>query len=477
MADVSIRVAAEDGASSVLDNVGRSALLMGDDFDTADGKIADCIKNLRERGLVASTEWAAFSAAYATGWTIRTNAASAGDAVLIALEGARKIRGTTELGEEAANTVLRVKNYFDIAVAAAKLDYASGVYHANSNTRLGLLGGWWTAARDGIVGVIDGGLVPAMGRLAGGLDGLVTSAENMASGVGGAFVRMGNSVFDELGRAQLGRDGFVNGLGVPALGGLGGVVTAAAPRPMAGSAGTGLGSWFGGSAGGFASRSMAFVDHDPDDPNNRYDMDGKLIPRFRTGEYWSDEGGEGVTMGWGYPSDWFHLDPDAPWDQSYGNGRKLGLALPDQELEVRGRERGGTKKFYPDGYKWGWFEGLPHNSPMWLDQIEEGGPDWELDISEWMDLLFPGGPVTPEYKEPYPPWMERASGGPVIAGSSYMVGEKGPERFVATGRSASGSGAGSELNIRTLNLYGVQDGAALFDVVVREARARGTVIA
>ena len=48
-----------------------------------------------------------------------------------------------------------------------------------------------------------------------------------------------------------------------------------------------------------------------------------------------------------------------------------------------------------------------------------------------------------------------------------MVGEQGPELFVGSG------GGGRDLNVRTLNLYGVQDGAALFDVVMREARARG----
>ena len=80
----------------------------------------------------------------------------------------------------------------------------------------------------------------------------------------------------------------------------------------------------------------------------------------------------------------------------------------------------------------------------------------------------------------------RASGGPVIAGSPYVVGEEGPEMFVpsvsgtiisndAMGGWSRASGGGS-VNVQTLNIYGVQDVGAMFTSVLREARARGVAI-
>jgi len=73
----------------------------------------------------------------------------------------------------------------------------------------------------------------------------------------------------------------------------------------------------------------------------------------------------------------------------------------------------------------------------------------------------------------------RASGGAVVGGQAYLVGEAGPEIFVP---GASGSiipnhalGNGGGLNIRggTFNIYGVQDVESLYDELQRVARYRG----
>lgn len=92
--------------------------------------------------------------------------------------------------------------------------------HGYSYVRLGQLGTWWVNTRNLIVGIVDNDLGPGMGRLSGGLGSLVTAADGMATGVGGAFGRMATAVVDELTRALGARDRFVGGLGVSGVGGL-----------------------------------------------------------------------------------------------------------------------------------------------------------------------------------------------------------------------------------------------------------------
>ena len=121
------------------------------------------------------------------------------------------------------------------------------------------------------------------------------------------------------------------------------------------------------------------------------------------------------------------------------------------------------------GYVWvqgskgliGGYEPIPG---YWADPsvYSDDDPMGQQDTNLLSGILVPPGGRYPS--------RQRASGGLVTGGTPYMVGEQGPELFVGSG------GGGRDLNVRTLNLYGVQDGAALFDVVMREARARGVGI-
>lgn len=74
----------------------------------------------------------------------------------------------------------------------------------------------------------------------------------------------------------------------------------------------------------------------------------------------------------------------------------------------------------------------------------------------------------------------RAGGGPVSYGSSYIVGERGPELFVP-GRSGSivpnGALGGRVVNISTVNVYGVQDADNMLDQIERAADRRGMRLA
>ena len=253
MPDISIRVAAQDEASAALGAVGTSALTLGTNFETADVKISGVVQRMRDGASLAATEWATFSTAYATGWTDRTTAATSADGVLIALEAAQKIRGTTVVNEETANTLLRVKNYTDIGIAAANLDYMDGVRNGNAYVRLGQLAGWWTAARDTILGVIDRDLVPGMDRFAGGLSGLVVASQTTATGVSNAFIAMANSVIAEVARAQAARDAFAQAapiLPVPVPGGGGSVSFGGG---VVGGGGAAAAAATGGMGGGGAS--------------------------------------------------------------------------------------------------------------------------------------------------------------------------------------------------------------------------------
>jgi hypothetical protein len=72
----------------------------------------------------------------------------------------------------------------------------------------------------------------------------------------------------------------------------------------------------------------------------------------------------------------------------------------------------------------------------------------------------------------------RAEGGPVRAGSTYLVGEAGPELFVpgANGQiipNHAMSGGGLAINGGTFVIQGVQDVGSLYDALQRIARQRG----
>jgi len=496
MAEVDIRIAAQDAASGPLGAVGRSARLMGADFDVADIKIATAIRHLRENGSLAAIEWGGFSTAYSAGWTIRTTAAALGDAALLALEGAQKLRGTTAGTEEAGNTVLRIKNYTDIGIAAMTLNGFGSVLHGYSYVRLGQLGTWWGNTRNLIVGIVDNDLGPGMGRLSGGLGALVTAAENMANGVGGAFARMANSVVGELGRAQSARDLFVGGLGVTPMGVIPGVVTAATPVFPAGSS---LGSVPGRSYSGFSPMSQFVMDKGGDGggwPAPKYPEPPDYAATVDKDSVGS---GDQISMGGGWP-DWWDPRVQPYSDTQSGSSRgwqydrladpswvpqfnpKLGLSYT-QMWEQYYKQYGmwyvppdpqnvtGAKPADLPGYVWkdgarGLLGGYVPIPDFWDDPsiYSEDDPLGQQNTNLLSGILLGGRPVVG------PGSRQRASGGLVTGGTPYMVGEQGPELFVGSG------GGGRDLNVRTLNLYGVQDGAALFDVVMREARARGVGI-
>jgi len=74
----------------------------------------------------------------------------------------------------------------------------------------------------------------------------------------------------------------------------------------------------------------------------------------------------------------------------------------------------------------------------------------------------------------------RAEGGPVRAGSTYLVGEQGPELFVpgANGQiipnhALSGGGGGLAISGGTFVFQGVQDVGSMYDALQRVARQRG----
>lgn len=493
MAEVDIRIAAQDAASGPLGAVGRSARLMGADFDVADIKIATAIRHLRENGSLAAMEWGGFSTAYSTGWTIRTTAAAVGDAALLALEGAQKLRGTTAGTEEAGNTVLRIKNFTDIGIAAATLNGIGAVLHGYSYVRLGQLGTWWANTRNLIVGIVDNDLGPGMGRLSGGLGSVVTAADGMATGVGAAFGRMATAVVNELTRALGARDSFVGGLGVSGVGGMaiagdaGTVVRISSPM---GSAMTQM--WDGGWR---------------DDPKifssdlarqqwlgDRF-SEGWPSPTFEAPPGYADSvdidaGGDGFTMGGGYPSWWHWPMPYTSWQGGAGyigkgfqpNAKSTDLPMFDPRLSAYHKYRLDMPVVLDnlkgaDSLAWA----VPPTVPgfFWSDDVEPYGGyvPYEGYFRAEDDPLGPDLGLFGEYP-PFPrfgsgappPSRRRASGGSVTGGTAYMVGEQGSELFVGSG------GGGRDLNVRTLNLYGVQDGAALFDVVMREARARGVGI-
>ena len=423
MAEVNIRVAAQDAASGPLGAVGRSARLMGADFDVADIKIATAIRHLRENGSLAAMEWGGFSTAYSAGWTIRTTAASLGDAALLALEGAQKLRGTTAGTEEAGNTVLRIKNYTDIGIAAATLNGFGAVLHGYSYVRLGQLGTWWGNTRNLIVGIVDNDLGPGMGRLDGGLGGLVRAAENMASGVGGAFVRMANSVVGELGRAQSARDLFVGGLGVSTMGDMPGVVTAVTPVFSAGSS---FGLVPGGSFSGFSPMSQFVMDKGGDGG-------GWPVPKYEPPPGYLDSvdkdspnTGDQVSMGGGWPGWW---DPrvmpysDTQSGSSRGwnyapNAMSTDLPMFDPRLDQPYRSREKSERYYIE-------RGVPDNlkgsdAIAWV--AAPPGFVWSDNVQPYGGYVPIPGYIAPEVVPP--PTRQRASGGSVTGGTPYMVGEQ-----------------------------------------------------
>jgi len=433
MPDISIRVAAQDEASAALGAVGTSALTLGTNFETADVKISAVVQRMRDGASLASTEWTTFSTAYATGWTNRTTAATVADGVLIALEAAQKIRGTTVVNEEAANTVLRVKNYTDIGIAAGNLDYMDGVRNGNAYVRLGQLGGWWTAARDTILAVIDRSLLPGFDRFVGGLGGLVTASDNTASAVGSAFVRMANDVVREVARAQAARDALARAAAIPAPAGGGGV-------PLSVGAGGGGGGGSGAGAAAVSGGGMA----------------GSVVPK-----------GGGSVVSSSIKSSAFtamalHGDPGFGGDSGKGtdepgygrSGFATGLDRGNGSNNVGSWGTSVNSLAYPGFEQFVW---------------PPGGPD---------QGLYGDGSMTGV--------RGRASGGPVTAGSPYVVGEQGPEMFVPSGSGTiisndamggwSRASGGGSVNVQTLNIYGVQDVGAMFTSVLREARARGVAI-
>ena len=487
MAEVNIRLAAQDAASGPLGAVGRSARLMGADFDVADIKIATAIRHLRENGSLAAIEWGGFSTAYSAGWTIRTTAASLGDAALLALEGAQKLRGTTAVTEEAGNTVLRIKNYTDIGVAAATLNGFGSVLHGYSYVRLGQLGTWWANTRNLVVGIVDNDLGPGMGRLSGGLGGVVIAADTMANRVGASFGRMANSVVSELSRALGARDSFVGGLGVPVVGGLaiaadaGTVVRISSPMSSAMTQ-----MWDGGWLDDpkiFASdvaRQQFLGDRFGEPwPTPKYEAPPGYLDSVDKD---SPNTGDQVSMGGGWPSWW---DPKVqPYSNSQSgssrgwnyapNAKSTDVLMFDPRLDQPYSTAEKRQKYYiergvPDNLKGSdalaWVAAPP--GYVWSDNVLSYGGYVPIPGFVWP----PGGPDLGLYGDGSMTGARgRASGGSVTGGTAYMVGEQGPELFVGSG------GGGRDLNVRTLNLYGVQDGAALFDVVMREARARGVGI-
>ena len=78
-----------------------------------------------------------------------------------------------------------------------------------------------------------------------------------------------------------------------------------------------------------------------------------------------------------------------------------------------------------------------------------------------------------------------ATGGPMSGmGGAYLVGEYGPELFDPSGsgrifsanqlgRAQAGYNANSNMRIDTINMYGVQNPAELYEAISKEARARG----
>ena len=487
MAEVNIRLAAQDAASGPLGAVGRSARLMGADFDVADIKIATAIRHLRENGSLAAIEWGGFSTAYSAGWTIRTTAASLGDAALLALEGAQKLRGSTAVTEEAGNTVLRIKNYTDIGVAAATLNGFGSVLHGYSYVRLGQLGTWWANTRNLVVGIVDNDLGPGMGRLSGGLGGVVIAADTMANRVGASFGRMANSVVSELSRALGARDSFVGGLGVPVVGGLaiaadaGTVVRISSPMSSAMTQ-----MWDGGWLDDpkiFASdvaRQQFLGDRFGEPwPTPKYEAPPGYLDSVDKD---SPNTGDQVSMGGGWPSWW---DPKVqPYSNSQSgssrgwnyapNAKSTDVLMFDPRLDQPYSTAEKRQKYYiergvPDNLKGSdalaWVAAPP--GYVWSDNVLSYGGYVPIPGFVWP----PGGPDLGLYGDGSMTGARgRASGGSVTGGTAYMVGEQGPELFVGSG------GGGRDLNVRTLNLYGVQDGAALFDVVMREARARGVGI-
>ena len=477
MAEVNIRLAAQDAASGPLGAVGRSARLMGADFDVADIKIATAIRHLRENGSLAAIEWGGFSTAYAAGWTIRTTAASLGDAALLALEGAQKLRGTTAGTEEAGNTVLRIKNYTDIGIAAATLNGFGSVLHGYSYVRLGQLGTWWANTRNLIVGIVDNDLGPGMVRLSGGLGGVVIAADTMANRVGASFGRMANSVVSELSRALGARDSFVGGLGVPVVGGLaiaadaGTVVRISSPMSSAMTQ-----MWDGGWLDDpkiFASdvaRQQFLGDRFGEPwPTPKYEPPPGYLDSVDKD---SPNTGDQVSMGGGWPSWW---DPKVqPYSNSQSgssrgwnyapNAKATDVPMFDPRLVQPYSTAEKRQNYYIE-------RGVPDNlkgsdALAWV--AAPPGFVWSENVQPYGGYVPIPGYIAPEVVPP--PTRQRASGGSVTGGTPYMVGEQGTELFVGSG------GGGRDLNVRTLNLYGVQDGAALFDVVMREARARGVGI-
>ena len=432
MPDISIRVAAQDEASAALGAVGTSALSLGTNFETADVKISGVVQRMRDGASLASTEWTTFSTAYATGWTNRTTAATVADGVLIALEAAQKIRGTTVVNEEAANTVLRVKNYTDIGIASGNLDYMDGVRNANAYVRLGQLGGWWTAARDTILGVIDRSLLPGFDRFVGGLGGLVTASDTTATAVGGAFVRMANDVVREVARAQAARDALARAAAIPA------------PAPGGGAVPLSVGSSGGGGGGGAAAAVSGGG------------VAGSVVPK----------GGGTVVSSIIKSSASTALALHG--DRGFGGDSGYGTDEPG---------------FGRSGFATGFDRGNGSNNVgSWGTLVNSlAAPGFEQFV--WP----PGGPDLGLYGDGSMTGVRgRAAGGPVSAGSSYLVGEQGPEMFVpsasgtiisndAMGGWSRASGGGS-VNVQTLNIYGVQDVGAMFTSVLREARARGVAI-
>jgi len=68
----------------------------------------------------------------------------------------------------------------------------------------------------------------------------------------------------------------------------------------------------------------------------------------------------------------------------------------------------------------------------------------------------------------------RQHGGPVAAGGTFLVGERGPELFQpGTSGNITANNKLGGLTIGTVILHGVQDPRALFEAIEREARARG----
>ena len=119
-----------------------------------------------------------------------------------------------------------------------------------------------------------------------------------------------------------------------------------------------------------------------------------------------------------------------------------------------------------------------------IQQFQEEGL-WGKNGFQWSDIFsrksLPGygwlyatsGGRTPKGSSQANPMQKRAMGGPVSAGRTYLVGERGPETLVMGSRSGyviPNGGGGATIVLQSPNFYGVQNVQQLISEIQRVAR-------